>query len=70
MTGQARDEEEEEYTRSMVRLGEQGREDRRKISLQSRSALLMTYSYAQKRHTNYDRCYKNYPMKVGEWVLR
>ena len=30
----------------------------------------MTYSYAQKHHKNYNRCYnKNYPMKVGEWVL-
>ena len=34
------------------------------------SALLMTYSYAQKHHNNYNRCFKNYPMKVGEWVLR
>ena len=34
------------------------------------SALLMTYSYAQKHHKNYNRCYKNYPMKVDEWVLR
>ena len=33
-------------------------------------ALLMTYSYAQKHHKNYNRCYKNYPMKVDEWVLR
>ena len=33
------------------------------------SALLMTYSYAQKHHKNYNRCYKNYPMKVGDWVL-
>ena len=32
--------------------------------------LLMTYSYAQKRHKNYNRCYQNYPMKVDEWVLR
>ena len=30
----------------------------------------MTYSYAQKNHNNYNRCYKNYPMKVGEWILR
>ena len=30
------------------------------------SALLMTYSYAQKHSKNYDRCYKNYPMKIGE----
>ncbi len=34
------------------------------------SALLMTYSYAQKHHNNYNICYKNYPMKVGEMVLR
>ena len=34
------------------------------------SASLMTYSYAQKHHKNYVRCYKKYPMKVGEWVLR
>ena len=34
------------------------------------SALLMTYSYAQKHHKNYNRCYTNYPMKVDEWVLR
>ena len=32
--------------------------------------LLMTYSYAQKHHRNYNRCYKNYPMKVDGWVLR
>ena len=32
--------------------------------------LLMTYSYAQKHHKNYNRCYKNYPMKVDKWVLR
>ena len=32
--------------------------------------LRMTYSYAQKHHKNYNRCYKNYPMKVDEWVLR
>ena len=30
----------------------------------------MTYSYVQKHHKNYNICYKNYPMKVGEWVLR
>ena len=24
----------------------------------------MSYSYAQKHHNNYNRCYKNYPMKV------
>ena len=29
-----------------------------------------SYSYAQKHHKNYNRCYKNYPMKVDEWVLR
>ena len=34
------------------------------------SALLMTYSSAQQHHKNYNRCYKNYPMKVDEWVLR
>ena len=28
----------------------------------------MTCSYAQKHHKNYNRCYKNYPMKVDEWV--
>ena len=28
------------------------------------------YSYAQKHHKNYNICYKNYPMNVGEWVLR
>ena len=28
----------------------------------------MTYSYAQKHHKNYNICYKNYPMKVDEWV--
>ena len=33
------------------------------------SALLMTYFYAQKPHKNYSRCYKNYPKKVGDWVL-
>ena len=33
------------------------------------SGLMMTYSYAQKHHKNYNICYKNYPMKVGEWVL-
>ena len=32
--------------------------------------LLMTYSYAQKHHKNHNICYKTYPMKVGEWVLR
>ena len=26
----------------------------------------MTYSYAQKHRRNYNICYKNYPMKVGE----
>ena len=30
----------------------------------------MTYSYAQKHHKNYNRCYKNYPMKVDAWVLK
>ena len=34
------------------------------------SALLMTYSCAQKHHKNYNICYKNYTMKVDEWVLR
>ena len=28
------------------------------------------YSYAQKQDKNYNRCYKKYPMEVGEWVLR
>ena len=29
--------------------------------------MLMTYyCYAQKHHNNYNMCYKNYPMKVGE----
>ena len=32
--------------------------------------LLMTYSYAQKHHKNYNRCYTNYPIKVDNWVLR
>ena len=31
---------------------------------------MTNYSYAQKHHKNYNRCYKNYPMKVGEWVLK
>ena len=35
-----------------------------------KGALLMTYSYAQKHHKNYNRCYNNNPMKVGECVLR
>ena len=26
--------------------------------------------FAQKHHNNYNRCYNNYPVKVGEWVLR
>ena len=30
----------------------------------------MTYSYAQKHRKNYNRCYKNYPMKVGEWISK
>ena len=30
----------------------------------------MTYSYAQKHHKNYNRCYKNYPMKVVECCLK
>ena len=34
------------------------------------SALLMTYSYAQKHHKNYNRCHKSYQMKVDKWVLR
>ena len=29
----------------------------------------MTCSYAQNNHKNYNRCYKNYRMKLGEWVL-
>ena len=32
--------------------------------------MLMTYSYAHKHHKNYNIRYKNYPMEVGEWVLR
>ena len=32
------------------------------------SALLLRYSYAQKHHKNYNRCCKNYPMKVGNWA--
>ena len=31
---------------------------------------MKNYSYAQKHHKNYNRCYKNYTMKVGEWVLK
>ena len=27
-------------------------------------------SYAQKHHNSYNRCYKNYPKKLGELVLR
>ena len=34
------------------------------------SALLMTFSYAQKHHKNYNRCYKNYPMRAVEWIHR
>ena len=28
------------------------------------------YSYAQKHHKNYNRCYKNYPMKVDKLGLK
>ena len=41
-----------------------------KIDREFLSTLLMTYSYPQKHHKNYNRCYKNYPIKVDEWVLR
>ena len=30
----------------------------------------MTYSYAQKHHNNYNRCYKNYPMKSRRMGLK
>ena len=30
------------------------------------SALQITYAYAKKHHKNYNRYYKNYPMKVGD----
>ena len=32
----------------------------------SNRRFVMTYSYAQKHHKNYNICYKNYPMKVDE----
>ena len=29
---------------------------------------LLLLLYSQKHHKNYNRCYKNYPMKVGKWA--
>ena len=31
------------------------------------SAVLLTYSYAQKHHNNCNKFYNNYPMNVGKW---